>query len=65
MIKEHFHDLFTEGFGDIFYMKLYRFLNKKIKNEVVKKILINIHRVVYLCFLLIVAYLMFRLSFPL
>ena len=65
MIKEHFHDLFTEGLGDIFYMKVYRFLDNKIKNSVVKEILISIHTIVYLSFLLAVAYLIFKLSFPL
>ena len=30
MIKEHIHDLFTEGLGDIFYMKYYRFIKKNV-----------------------------------
>ena len=65
MLKEHIHDLFTEGLGDIFYMKYYKFLKKNIKNKTIKKILINIHKVVYLIFLLAVAYLIFRFSWPL
>lgn len=65
MLKEHIHDLFTEGLGDIFFMKYYNFLNKNIKNDTIKKILIGIHRVFYLIFLLAVAYLIFKLSFPL
>ena len=65
MLKEHIHDLFTEGLGDIFYMKYYMFIKKNIKNKVIKKILISIHKVVYLIFLLLVAYIMFKLSWPL
>ena len=65
MLKEHIHDLFTEGLGDIFFMKYYNFLNNKIKNEFIKEILIGIHVIVYLTFLVAVGYLMFKLSFPL
>ena len=65
MIKEHIHDLFTEGFGDIFFMKYYRFLKKNVQNKTIKEILIAIHRVFYIIFLLIVAYVIFILSWPL
>ena len=65
MIKEHIHDLFTEGLGDIFYMKYKRFINKKVQNKTTKKILLEIHKVFYIIFLLVVAYVMFRLSWPL
>lgn len=64
MLKEHIHDLFYEGLGDIFFVKYYQFLNKNIKNVVVKKILIGIHKIVYLLFLIGVAYIIFKLSFP-
>ena len=65
MLKEHFHDLFTEGLGDIFYMKYYNFINKKIKNNVVKEILIIIHTLCYMAFIFCIIYFMFKLSFPL
>ena len=65
MIKEHINDLFTEGLGDIFFMKYFKFLKKNIKNKSIKKILIGIHVVCYVIFLLIVAYIIFKLSFPL
>ena len=65
MIKEYFNDLFYEGLGDIFYVKIFKFLDKNIKNSILKKILINIHRVIYLTFIALVAYVMFKLSFPL
>ena len=28
MLKKHFKDLFTEGLGDIFYMKVYNLMLK-------------------------------------
>ena len=65
MLKKHIHDLFTEGLGDIFYMKYYKFIKKNVHNKTTKKILINIHKVFYIIFLLVVAYVMFRLSWPL
>ena len=65
MLKEHIHDLFTEGLGDIFFMKYYNFLNKKVKNKTIKKILIGIHKVFFLIFLIIIAYIMFKFSWPL
>ena len=65
MIKEHIHDLFTEGLGDIFYMKYKKFVEKRVKNKTIKKILLRIHVVVYLFFLGVVAFIMFKLSFPL
>ena len=65
MLKEHINDLYTEGLGDIFFMKYYKYLNKHIKNKVIKKILLGIHVICYLLFLLIIAFIMFRLSWPL
>ena len=65
MLKTHIHDLFTEGLGDIFFMKYYKFLKINIKNKTIKKILMGIHIVCYLIFLGIVAFVMFKLSFPL
>ncbi len=65
MLKEHFRDLFTEGLGDIFYMKYYNFINKNIKNDVLREVLIIIHTLLYIFFILGVAYLIFKLSFPL
>ncbi len=65
MLKEHIHDLFTEGLGDIFFMKYYRFLEKNIKNKYIKKILIEIHKAFYLIFLLMIIYIIFKLSWPL
>ncbi len=65
MFKEHIHDLFTEGLGDIFFMKYYNFLNRKVKNQTIKKILIEIHKTFYLIFLLVIVYIIIKLSFPL
>ncbi len=64
-MNKYIHDLFTEGLGDIFFMKYYRFLKEHIQNETIKKILIGIHVICYLLFLLVVIYVMFKLSFPL
>lgn len=65
MVREYINDLFTEGLGDIFFMKYYRFLQKKIKNNSIRKLLISIHIVFYLLFLIGVTLLIFKLSFPL
>ena len=65
MHNKYINDLFTEGLGDIFFMKYYNFLNKKIHNKTIKKILLGIHVVCYLLFLGVVAFIMFKLSFPL
>ena len=65
MYKEYIHDLFTEGLGDLFFMKYYLFIKKNIKNNIIKKILIVIHEVIYLIFLGIIVYIIFKLSFPL
>ena len=65
MIKEYIHDLYTEGLGDIFYMKFYNFINKHVKSMVVKELLITIHTIFYLIFVLGIIYVIFKLSFPL
>lgn len=65
MIKEYFHDLFTEGLGDIFFMRYYKFINKNVKNETLKKLLIRIYAVIYIIFLIVIAVIIFKLSFPL
>ena len=65
MIKEYFSSLFTEGLGDIFFMKYYRYINENVHNELVKKLLIRIYAIIYLLFLVIVAITIFKLSFPL
>jgi len=65
MIKEHIHDLFTEGLGDIFFMKYYKFINRKIKNNKIKKLLIGVYALIYIVFLIVITVFIFRLSFPL
>lgn len=65
MLKEYFRDLFTEGLGDIFFMKYYNYVSKNIQNNKVKKVLINVYAFVYIIFLIVIAALIFKLSFPL
>ena len=65
MHNPYIRDLFTEGLGDLFFMKYYCFIKKKITNTVLQKILICIHVIIYLLFLLIVGFMIFKLSFPL
>ena len=65
MHNGYIHDLFTEGLGDIFFMKIYNLINKKIKNNKIKKLLIRIYAFIYIVFLIAVAYIIFKLSFPL
>ena len=65
MIKAYIHDLFTEGLGDIFFMKYYRFINENVSNKIIKKLLINVYAFVYILFLIVVAIIIFKLSFPL
>ncbi len=65
MKTKYIHDLFTEGLGDIFFMKVYHLINDSIENDVIKKILIGAYGALYLIFLVIIAYVMFKLSFPL
>ena len=65
MHNEYIHDLFTEGLGDIFFMKTYNLINKKIKNNKIKKLLIRTYTLIYIVFLIAIAYIIFKLSFPL
>ena len=65
MHNKYIHDLFTEGLGDIFFMKYYRFLKKKIKNNFIQKFLISIHVIFYIIFMFLVAFVIFKSSFPL
>ena len=65
MKTKYIHDLFTEGLGDIFFMKVYHLINDSIENENIKKILIGAYGALYLIFLIIVAYAIFKLSWPL
>lgn len=63
MLKEQFHDLFTEGLGDIFFMKIYNLI-QKIQNKTIKKILLGIHVLFFIIFLMAVTVIIFKLSFP-
>ena len=65
MFKAQLKNLFTEGLGDIFFMKYYRFLGKHITNKYMRGFLVFIHAVVYLAFLVLVGYILFELSYPL
>lgn len=65
MHNPYIHDLFTEGLGDIFFMKYYKFLKSKIKNKRLQNTLIYLHVIIYLFFLLMVVFIIFKLSFPL
>ena len=65
MHNPYLKELFTEGLGDIFFMKYYRFIKNKIKNKFVQEVLISIHVILYLLFLIIVGCVLFKISFPL
>ncbi len=65
MKKEYIKDLFQEGLGDIFFMKVYSFFKERIKNKVLFKIIIYIYGTFYLFFLILVGWIIFKLSFPL
>lgn len=65
MRKEYINDLFTEGLGDIFYMKMYNYLNQNIKSLKLLNILLIIHKFFYIIFLILVAIGIFLLSYPL
>ena len=64
MHSEYIKDLFTEGLGDVFFMKIYHLINKNIKNKTIKKLLIGLYAFLYIIFLIVVAIVIFKLSFP-
>lgn len=64
MLKEHIHDLFTEGLGDIFFMKYYNYVKENVKNKKIKKLLIGVYGFIYIIFLIVIAIIIFKLSFP-
>ena len=43
MFEQHIHDLFTEGLGDLFFMKYYNFLQRNIKNRGLLIFLVVLH----------------------
>ena len=61
----YIRNLFTEGFGDIFFMKYYLFLKKKVKNNFLLSILTGIHVAFYLLFIIFITVIIFKLSWPL
>ena len=65
MFRRHIHDLFTEGLGDLFFMKYYNFLQKKVQNHFILHLLVAVHVVIYLAFLTLVGYWLFQISYPL
>ena len=64
MYKEYLRDLFTEGLGDIFFMKYYNYVKENVKNKKIKKLLIGIYGFIYIIFLIVIAVIIFKLSFP-
>lgn len=54
-MKEYIDQIFNEGFGTNFYLKPKAYLNKKIKNEKVKKFLNSLFSLIYLVAMLILA----------
>ena len=65
MVKEYIKDLFTEGLGDIFFMKYYKYVKSNVKNDKIKKLLIGTYAFFYIMFLIVIAIIIFKLSFPL
>ena len=65
MYKLYFKDIFTEGLGDIFFMKYYRFLKSKIKSKILYNILLTVHVISYIMFIIFVLLLLFKISYPL
>jgi len=65
MFKAYLKNIFTEGLGDIFFMKYYRFLGKHVSNKYVRGFFVFIHVIVYLAFLALVGFVLFKISYPL
>lgn len=64
MFKYYIRDLFTEGLGDLFYVKVVNYYRKTIKSNKLLKTVLFIHKIIYIIFLFAVAIGLFLLSYP-
>ena len=65
MLRLYIKDIFTEGLGDIFFMRNYNFLNRIVKNAILYKILLVLHVLIYLIFIALVMLILFKINYPL
>ena len=60
-MKEYLRQFYNEGLAKIFYTKPVNYLNKKIKNKKLVKILTSLLKVIYTIFILALAgYILYR-----
>ena len=64
-MREYINQFYNEGFATTFYLRPVKYLNKKLKNKKILKVLLMILKIVYTILVLIFAGYMFYSKFPL
>lgn len=64
-MKEYINQFYNEGLATTFYLKPVKYLQKKIKNQKVLKVLLTILKIFYTIVILLFALYMFNSKYPL
>lgn len=56
--------IFEEGLGTTFYQKPRKYIEKKINNEILKKVLYIFLNIAYIAFIIIISIAIFKFNFP-
>ena len=59
-MKEYLKQIYTEGFGRIFYLKPVSYLKKKIKNKYILKLLVILIGIIYSLLIILLVGLILR-----
>lgn len=63
-MKEYIDQFYSEGLATIFYIKPIKYLNKKVENKVVKRVLEIIIKILYTIIVIVFAGYVFYKKFP-
>lgn len=63
-MKKYIDQFYSEGLATIFYIKPIKYLNKKVENKVVKRVLEIIIKILYTIIVIVFAGYVFYKKFP-
>lgn len=63
-MKKYIDQFYSEGLATIFYIKPIKYLNKKVENKVVKRVLDIIIKILYTIIVIVFAGYVFYKKFP-
>ena len=63
-MNEYIKQFYNEGIGDLFFVKPKNFIDKKVKNKTINKIITKSLKIIYTMFAICCGILLFYIAYP-